>query len=1032
MRGARLLQPFGFPLLVLLTGLASTALVSLHLERDLAAEDAERFVVAADRLEDGLRERLDTYIAMLRAASGLLGTTEMPSATQFRAFANRLDLERRYRGVQGVGYTARIAPAALPSVEARRQAEVPAFQVWPTTPRDEYHAILFLEPMDRRNTAALGYDMFTEPIRRAAMERARDTGEATASGRVTLVQEIDGETQAGFLIYVPVYAGGDVPTSVADRRARLQGFVYSPFRAGDLFAGILGRNPRPRVGFEIYDGAPDPGHALFQTPRSDTPHFSMTRTIDVAERQWTAVVFSTPALERTAGDDLLPVAAWGGVGISLLLAGLATLQARAWRRAEVSEAAAAQVSRQFEQIANSIPQLAWMAAPDGDIYWYNDRWYAYTGTTPAQMAGWGWEQVHDPQMLPVVLERWRHSLGTGEPFEMEFPLRGADGRFRLFLTRVLPLRDTTGVIVRWFGTNTDVQYRRDAERALQTQAETLAIVHRSGTQLAAELDLDRLLQAVVDSATQLTGAHIGLFFCNATIPEGNAYVRYAATDTAARLREPLMAERGPFTDVALPAAMVRVDDVTRDPGAAGDAGAAGLPGHIRSYLAVPVRSRGGTPLGALMFGHGDAGVFSSQSEDIAGGIAAQAAIAIDNACLYGQVQHLLASEREAREKAERVSRLKDEFLATLSHELRTPLNAVIGWAHMLSGGRLDEARQRTALDAVLRNARVQSKLIEDLLDMSRIISGRVRIDMAQVDLQTVTQAAVDVLTPTASARRVDLHVERPTAPCHVQGDAGRLQQVAWNLLSNAIKFTPPGGDVRLCLECRDDEVALTVSDSGVGIDPAFLPYVFDRFRQADSSLTRGHGGLGLGLSIVRSLVEMHGGTVTAHSDGPNRGASFTVILPAVAPGSRQADRATGQPPASRPSSTVLAGVQVLVVEDDADARELTGDILRLHGAGVHAAASGVDALRLLDTHDLPVDLIVSDIGMPQLDGYTLIGRIRAMSHRRVSRAPAVALTAYAGAEDQQRALSAGFDVHLAKPFTPDELVGACTALVRAN
>jgi signal transduction histidine kinase/CHASE1-domain containing sensor protein/ActR/RegA family two-component response regulator len=910
MRGGRRFAPFGLPVLVLLIGLASTALVGVYLERAFAAEDAERFEVAADRLEDSIRERLETYIAMLRAEAGLLGATEMPSAAEFHAFVSRLELPTRYRGLQGIGYTARIAPEALASVEAQRRTEAPGFHVWPTHARDEYHAILFLEPMDRRNAAALGYDMFTEPIRREAMERARDSGEPAASGRVTLVQEIDEKVQAGFLIYVPVYEGGDVPPSVDERRTRLRGFVYSPFRAGDLFEGILGRNPRPRVGFEFYDGEPAAGRALYETPRpADPPRFVTRRAIRLAGREWNASVFSTAALERTAGAGLLPFAMWGGVGVSLLLTALATLQAHARRRAELSEAAAAQASRQ-----------------------------------------------------------------------------------------------------------------------LQTQAETLAIVHRSGTQLAAELDLDRLLQAVVDTATQLTGAQLGLFFCNATLPEPGAYARYVATDTPRHLRGRLSEGDGPFRNVILPSSIVRVDDLTGNPRAADEASAAGLPTQMRSYLAVPVRSRGGTPLGALLFGHATAGGFSSQSEDIVGGIAAQTAIAVDNACLYGQVQHLLASEREARENAERVSRLKDEFLATLSHELRTPLNAVIGWAHMLSGGRLDEARQRTALDAVLRNARIQSQLIEDLLDMSRIISGRVRIDMAHVDLQTVTRAAVDVLTPTAAARRVAVHFEPPATPCVVRGDAGRLQQVAWNLLSNAIKFTAPGGRVDLDLECRDDQVSLTVTDSGMGIDPAFLPHVFDRFRQADSSLTRGHGGLGLGLSIVRSLVDMHGGTVSAQSDGLNRGASFTVTLPGAPQGAVAADSVTGQTPAARPASSVLEGLQILVVEDDADARELTSDILRLHGARVHVAASGIDALGLLEAHDLPVDLIVSDIGMPQLDGYTLIGRVRALPGRQVSRAPAVALTAYAGAEDQQRALAAGFDVHLAKPFTPDELVAACEAL----
>jgi PAS domain S-box-containing protein len=690
------------------------------MKRSADASDRERFEVAVDRLQDGIQDRVDMYVAMLRAGAAMLTATGLHTPDEFHTFAERLQLQARYPGVQGIGYSQRIEKADLASAIAeRRRFGDPAFHVWPASDREEYHSIMYLEPLDRRNKAAIGYDMFTDATRRAAMERARDTGEPAASGRVTLVQEIDEQKQAGFLIYMPVYDGDPIPAGVADRRRRLRGFVYSPFRADDLFEGILGRNPRPRAAFELFDGAPAPESLLHRSgAQAGAGRLTTTRMIDVAGRQWTARVFSTPALDLGSTQALVPLTFWAGGALTIFLSVLALLQVRARERAERSEAAVEDAARQFQQLANTIPQLAWMARPDGSIYWYNDRWYEYTGTTPEQMAGGGWQQVHDPGELPAVLERWRYSLKTGDPFEMEFPLRGSDGQLRLFLTRAVPVRHGgTGAIAQWFGTNTDVQYRRDAERSLQEQTARLETVNRS--------------------------------------------------------------------------------------------------------------------------------------------------------------------ERAARAEAERVSRLKDEFLATLSHELRTPLNAVMGWAHMLSSGNLPDDHRRMAIETIVRNARIQSKLIDDLLDMSRIISGRLRIEMALVNFDDAIDAALNVVRPTADAKRVQLTVESDGGVHTLRADSSRLQQVLWNLLTNAIKFTPAGGRVVVSVRHQGEDVELSVSDTGVGITADFLPHVFERFRQADGSFTRGHGGLGLGLSIARSLVEMHGGTIEASSEGPNRGATFTIRLPAA-------------------------------------------------------------------------------------------------------------------------------------------------------
>jgi signal transduction histidine kinase len=423
-------------------------------------------------------------------------------------------------------------------------------------------------------------------------------------------------------------------------------------------------------------------------------------------------------------------------------------------------------------------------------------------------------------------------------------------------------------------------------RSLQAQTATLEVVNRTGAQLAGELDLERLLQAVTDAATRLTGAQFGAFLSDTRQTEGGPYNVSAVSGLPREFFGGFPEPRSTalFEPTFRGEGIVRSADITTDPRYAPDLPSTGMPGRlqVRSFLAVPVRSRSGRVLGSLFFAHAAPSVFTEQAEAIVGGIAAQAAIAIDNARLYGQVQRLLASERVARAEAERVSRLKDEFLATLSHELRTPLNAVIGWAHMLSAGRLSHAKQGIAAGAILRNARAQAHLVEDLLDMSRIISGRLHMETADVDVRDVVRDALDVVRPTAEAKHIDMLLHVDDAAHLVRGDADRLQQVVWNLLSNAVKFTPAGGRVDVRVRTFGERVEISVSDTGIGIEPEFLPFVFERFRQADGSFTRGHGGLGLGLSIVRHLVELHGGTVEARSEGPGLGSTFLVRVP-VAP-----------------------------------------------------------------------------------------------------------------------------------------------------
>ena len=512
---------------------------------------------------------------------------------------------------------------------------------------------------------------------------------------------------------------------------------------------------------------------------------------------------------------------------------------------------------QFRALADSIPQLAWMAEADGFIFWYNERWYDFTGTTSAQMEGWGWQSVHDAEMLPKVMERWQSSIKTGASFEMEFPLRrGADGKFRWFLTRVVPVCDADGRILRWFGTNTDIE----------------------------EL-------------------------------------------------------------------------------------------------------------------------------------------------------------RQARLQAEQANRLKDEFLATVSHELRTPLNAILGWSQMLNSGKATGEVAVRASQTIYRSAKSQAQLIEDLLDVSRIITGKLLLEARPVELEEIVGSAVEALRPAIDAKKIKFKKIFGSTEMIV-GDAGRLQQIVWNLLSNAVKFTPENKTI--CVEIEEvggGFAQLTVTDDGIGIASEVLPFIFERFRQADGSTTRKYGGLGLGLAIVRHLVELHGGTIYAESAGANHGAKFQVRLPLFNSADANNAPQSAAPAKSSASGSIRAGgeneefsavknLRVLVVDDEPAMLELLELALGESGAVVKSAASADSAFEIFK--EWQPDLLISDIAMPERDGFWLIERVRELSGEQGGKIPAIALTAYARPEDRNRILAAGFQMFTAKPVEPDELLRSIGELRRKS
>ena len=710
-----------------------------------------------------------------------------------------------------------------------------------------------------------------------------------------------------------------------------------------------------------------------------------------------------------------------------------------------TEEALRQNEQRLRAIFNQAAVGIAVASLDGRFVDMNRRFADVLGDTEENLRGRTFTELTFAADRPETADAVGKLLSGKVPsYSLEKRYLRPDGSVVWSLTSVTLLKDAEGRPQQFIGVVEDITSRKRAEAALQEETRSLELLNETGRTLASQLDLQPLIQAVTDAATQLSGAQFGAFFYNISNEHGDAFQLFTLSGAPREAFEGFGHPRA--TELFAPTfrgeAPIRSDDIRQDPRYGKMPPHFGMPeGHlaVRSFLAVPVRSGSGTPIGGLFFGHADPGVFTPRTEQLIVGVAAQASVAIDNARLYeaarrsaDEREKLLERERAARNAAERMSEMKDEFLATLSHELRTPLNAILGWAHILRSRPHTQLETEKALETIERNARVQTQLIEDLLDMSRIAAGKVRLDVQSLQPTSVIEAAVETVRPAADAKGIRLATFLDPEAGPISGDPGRLQQVIWNLLSNAIKFTPRNGRVQVVLERVNSHIEITVADNGIGIRRDFLPHLFERFRQGDASTTRTYGGLGLGLSIVKSLVELHGGTVAVDSEGEGRGTTVTVQLPLMvvhraASTSRRHPRAAEVQPLDQVViAPELAGLTVLVVDDQEDARVLLKRVLEDHAGSVLTAEDADQALVLIEQHR--PDVLVSDIGMPGVDGFELLRRVRALGPDRGGRIPAIALTAFARSEDRTRALRAGFLVHVAKPVDPSELVATIASV----
>nr|WP_322745214.1 ATP-binding protein [Nostoc sp. LEGE 12447] len=519
-----------------------------------------------------------------------------------------------------------------------------------------------------------------------------------------------------------------------------------------------------------------------------------------------------------------------------------------------------QSEERYRYLAEAIPQLVWTTDANGECDFFNQNWCEYTGLTLKQSLGSGWLAALHPDDIQNADEVWSNAVKNGTIYNNEYRFKRAfDGSYRWQLARALPLKDEQGIVVKWFGTCTDIHEQKQ-----------------------------------------------------------------------------ILEERA----------------------------------------------------------------------------------------------HLLELEQIARAKAETANRIKDEFLAILSHELSTPLNAILGWSKLLQSRRLDQAKTSEALATIERNANLQVQLIEDLLDISRILQGKLTLNITKINLESTILSSIETMRLAAETKLIEVSTVFEPDVGQVMGDSTRLQQVVWNLLSNALKFTPKGGKIEVRLEQADGYAQIIVSDTGKGISPEFLPFVFDYFRQADSTSTRNFGGLGLGLAIVRNIVEIHGGIVKAKSEGEGKGAIFTVSLPLLPDESRSITDKQNYAVPLTSNSLPLSGIRVLVVDDDTDSRDFVAFVLEEDGAFVIAVSSAYEALQTLAL--VKPDVLVSDISMPEMDGYMLIHQVRTLTPEQGGQIPAIALTAFARNDDQQEALKAGFQMHLSKPVNPEELIAAITRIVETK
>lgn len=1041
------------PYIVLAVGLLFTFIVSYRLASVTEAEDRARFQGRVQDVHSKIENSLDNYTALLRSGAGLFSASDAVTEGEFRTFVTMLGLAEHYPGVQGIGFSRLIKPEEKAKVLETRQREgAESFRFWPeTADADEIHAILYLEPQDHRNRAGLGFNMFSEPTRRAPMEHARDTGIPAASSKVTLFQRVDPQAaQPGFIIYAPVYLKGQQVSTETERRAALVGFVYSAFRADDFFRGIASASSLEKLGFSIYDGKElTPENLLHRSPGetagNEVPRFEASTQMQVGGRPWTITYVSRPGFDLSFSRSWVPYTLFAGTFISFLFFWVTRSEERARDQAQRSETetrdsesklrqtliereraeeAIREGDERYRELVENANDIVFTLDLEGNVTSINKAVESLTGFSQKELLNTNMSKFLTPQSTATAKLMTARKLSGEERTNYEVEVMTRDGRpVTLEISSRLAMSDGKPVGIQ--GVARDITMRRHAEEALR-EADQRALSEYEKlldrvTGLAQTLGTARDLAAILRGLREFTLLSVPCngFFVSLYDPirdVRNACYGWADGDEidvtelppmpvtasgpnsrAVRTNEVIITNDYMTNTIGHPAMLVGPDNGLRP----------------QSSLAAPM-SLMGRILGTIEVQSYEKAAFREEHVAAMRMAANLAAVAIENV-------GLLERESTARANAEESNRLKDEFLATVSHELRTPLTAILGWSRMLETESIEEEMSKRAIETIKRNAKAQAQIIDDILDVSRIITGNLYLDLHPIEIESVLEASLNVVRPTAEAKGIRLDLSFDQEPVSVSGDANRLQQVFWNVLSNAVKFTPSGGTVTVRLRKTEPYVSIDVADTGLGISSDFLPYVFDRFRQADSTSTRRQGGLGLGLAIARHLIEIHGGSIEVTSEGEGKGATFTVKLPMVGSGLVPAAvDLQKQSTAAQPAfpKELLLGVKVLIVDDDEDTLELLGAALKQRSAEVTQVNSVKEALAAIRISR--PDVLISDIAMPDRDGYELIDQVIALNFDPPI--PAIAITAYARDEDRQRALATGYHRYLSKPVELREFI----------